>query len=139
MLEVWLPLLSIAAIAVWWYHALRLRERAIAHARHLCERHGLQLLDDSVALHRLRMSWRHGSLHVTREYRFDTSLGGNDRRAASITLLGDRIVSASVPERETPAAPASVSPYGALPTRATPETLPGDNIVPITRARRTLH
>lgn len=139
MLEVWLPLLSITAIAMWWYHALRLREHAIAHARHLCERHGLQLLDDSVALHRLRMNWRHGNLHVTREYRFDTSLGGNDRRAASITLLGDRIVSASVPERETPAAPAPVSPYGALPPRTAPETHTGDNIVPITRARRTLH
>ena len=139
MLEVWLPLLSIAAIAVWWYHALRLRERAIAHARQLCERHGLQLLDDSVALHRLRMSWRHGSLRVTREYRFDTSLGGNDRRAASITLLGDRIVSASVPEREAPAAPPPVSPYGTLPPRTPSKTPPGDNIVPITRARRTLH
>ena len=140
MLEVWLPLSSIAAIAVWWYHALRLREHAIAHARHLCERHGLQLLDDSVALHRLRMSWRHGSLRVTREYRFDTSLGGNDRRAASITLLGDRIVGASVPGREAPAAPlAPVSPYGALPPRTPSETRPGDNIVPITRARRTLH
>ena len=139
MLEVWLPLLSIAVIATWWYHALRLRERAIAHARHVCERHGLPLLDDSVALHRLRMSWRRGSLHVTREYRFDTSLGGNDRRVASVTLLGDRIVSASVPQREAPAAPAPVSPYGALPPRTAPETRAGDNIVPITRARRTLH
>ena len=139
MLEVWLPLLSIAAIAMWWYHALRLRERAIAHARHLCERHGLQLLDDSVALHRLRMNWRHRSLHVTREYRFDTSLGGNDRRAASITLLGDRIVSASVPEHEAPAAPAPVSPFGTSPPRTLSETHTDDNIVPITRARRTLH
>ncbi|HJR12168.1 MAG TPA: DUF3301 domain-containing protein [Rhodanobacteraceae bacterium] len=139
MLEIWLPLLSITALGMWWYHALRLRERAIAHARHLCERRGLQLLDDSVALHRLRMNWRHGSLHVTREYRFDTSFGGNDRRAASLTLLGDRIVSASAPQREAPATPAPASPYGALPPRIASETHPGDNIVPITRARRTLH
>ncbi|HVU81040.1 MAG TPA: DUF3301 domain-containing protein [Rhodanobacteraceae bacterium] len=138
VLEVWLPLLSLAAIAVWWYHALRLRERAIAHARHLCERHGLQLLDDSVALHRLHMNWRRGRLHVIREYRFDTSLGGNDRRAAGITLLGDRIVGASVPEREAPAARAPVPLYGALPPRTPSETHPGDNIVPITRSRRML-
>ncbi|HKU79416.1 MAG TPA: DUF3301 domain-containing protein, partial [Rhodanobacteraceae bacterium] len=72
MLEVWLPLLAVAAIAAWWYHVLRLRERATAHARRLCERHGVQLLDDSVALHRLRMNWRRGTLHVTREYRFET-------------------------------------------------------------------
>ncbi|HVX05025.1 MAG TPA: DUF3301 domain-containing protein [Rhodanobacteraceae bacterium] len=137
MLEVWLPLLFVAVIVAWWYQALRSRERAIAHARDLCERHGLQLLDDSVALRRLRMSWRHGGLRVTREYRFDTSLGGNDRRPASIVLLGDHVVSASVPEREAPAASAPVSPYGDLPARAASGTTPGDNIVPITR--RTLH
>ncbi|MDE2223677.1 MAG: DUF3301 domain-containing protein [Xanthomonadaceae bacterium] len=139
MLEIWLPLLSITALGMWWYHALRLRERAVAHARRLCERRGLQLLDDSVALHRLRMNWRHGGLHVTREYRFDTSLGGNDRRAASLTLLGDRIVSASAPQREAPATPAPASPCGALPPRIASEAHPSDNIVPITRARRTLH
>ena len=140
MLEVWLPLLSIAVIAAWWYHALRLRERAVAHARELCERHGLQLLDDSVALHRLRVSWRHGGLRATREYRFDTSLGGNDRRAASITLLGDRIVSASMPEREV-AFHGPVSAVHVVHDATPPQggTATGNNIVPITRARRTLH
>jgi hypothetical protein len=142
VLEIWLPLLSIAAIAAWWYHALRLRERAIAHARDLCERHGLQLLDDSVALHRLRTSWRHGRLRVTREYRFDTSLGGNDRRAASFTLLGERIVASSVPEREgfthdVPPAEVRVVMNGLPPTQPVPDT--GNNVVPITRVRRTLH
>jgi hypothetical protein len=139
VLEVWLPLLSLAAIAAWWYHALRLRERAVAHARHLCERHGLQLLDDSVALHRLRMNWRRGRLHVIREYRFDTSLGGNDRRAASITLFGERIVGASVPQSEAPPSPppAVRVVYDVSPFRAGGET--DGNVVPITRARRTLH
>ena len=139
MLEVWLPLLSITAIAMWWYHALRWRERAIAHARHRCERHGRQRLDDSVALHRLRMNWRHGSLHVTREYRFDTSLGGNDRRAASITLLGDRIVSASVPERDASShgqAPVVHVVHDVASTQASADAA---TVVPVTRARRTLH
>jgi hypothetical protein len=139
VLEVWLPLLSLAAIAVWWYHALRLRERAIAHARRLCERHGLQLLDDSVALHRLRMNWRHGRLHVLREYRFDTSPGGHDRRAASITLLGDRIMGASMPQREAPVTPSPAVRvvYDVSPPRA--DGGADGNVVPITRARRTLH
>ena|SRR5690348_2335903 len=140
MLEVWLPLLSFGVIAAWWYHALKSRERAIAHARELCERHGLQLLDDSVALHRLRMDWRHGGLRAMREYRFDTSLGGNDRRAVSITLLGDRIVSARVPERDVPVQePASAIRvvHDVPPIHA--NTGAGNNVVPITRARRTLH
>src|SRR6185312_5641353 len=99
-----------------------------------------QLLDDSVALHRLRMNWRHGSLHVKREYRFDTSLGGNDRRAASITLLGDRIVSASLPESDVPVLePASAARvvHDIAPNQAGVDA--GNNVVPITRAPSTLH
>jgi hypothetical protein len=67
VLEVWLPLLAFMALIGSWYHVLRLRERATAHARRLCEQHGVQLLDDSVALHPLRLNWRRGALHVMRE------------------------------------------------------------------------
>lgn len=141
MLEVWLPLLASIALAGSWYHVLRLREQATAQARRICERHGLQLLDDSIALHRLRVHWRQGSLYVTREYRFDTSLGGNDRRTASISLHGDRIVSASVPELDgwghdvaTPAA-RTLHDIPASP----PGTTPAHNVVPIARARKMLH
>ena len=66
MLEVWLPLLALMVLIGSWHHVLRLRERATVHARRLCERHGVQLLDDSVALHRLRADWRRGTLQVMR-------------------------------------------------------------------------
>lgn len=142
MLEVWLPLFLITAVAAGWYHVLRLRERATAHARRLCERHGLQLLDDSVALHRLRVRWRRGGLHALREYRFETSLGGNDRQTASITLFGDRIVSASLPDRErfgnVVSAPVPVPRFSALPPSASGSDAE-DKVIPIERARRTLH
>ena len=139
MLEIWLPLFMAGAAAAWWYHVLRLRERVTAHARHLCERQGLQLLDDSVALRRLRIRWRHGAPRIIREYRFDTSLGGNDRRTASLILHGDHIVGASVPGREPFADPAPVpTPHPAPLPSATPADT-GNNVVPITRTRRTLH
>jgi hypothetical protein len=140
VLEVWLPLLGFMLLVGSWYHVLRLRERATTRARQLCERHGLQLLDDSVALHRLRVERRPGALRIVREYRFDTSRGGDDRRPASITLLGDRIVGASVsvhadsgPDTVTPAVDEShvTSPQNVDRDR-------GNNVVPIT-ARRTLH
>ncbi|HEX5952828.1 MAG TPA: DUF3301 domain-containing protein [Rhodanobacteraceae bacterium] len=139
MLEVWLPLLGFMVLIGSWYHVLRLRERATAHARHLCELHGVQLLDDSVALHRLRMGWRRGALHVMREYRFETSRGGDDRQSASVSLLGDRIVGERMPAHarpETAAVPVPAA-YGAPPAQAAPDA--GNKIVPITRARRTLH
>lgn len=139
MLGVWLPLFAIILIVGWWYRALRLRERVVAHARRLCERHGVQLLDDSVALHRLKASWRHGSLYVVREYRFETSVGGNDRRSASLTLINDRIATSSMPAPApvTPTISASFKvPYGSAPAPVAPGT---SNVVPINRGRQTLH
>lgn len=140
MLEVWLPLLGLLAIGATWFHVLRLREHVTVHARQLCERHGLQLLDDSVALHRLRTNWRNGALHVTREYRFETSRGGDDRQGASITLLGDRIVGSSMPAPE----PVATAPAATVTTPYLRPTLPqqdsaSGNVVPFERGRRTLH
>jgi len=140
VLEVWLPLLVFMALAGSWYHVLRLRERATAHARRLCERHGLQLLDDSVALHRLRVNWRRGSLHVMREYRFETSRGGDDRQSASVRLLGDRIVGESMPACHDPDnGVTAVRMLHDLPSWQAAPDAAGDKIVAITRARRTLH
>jgi hypothetical protein len=139
VLEVWLPLLALMVLIGSWHHVLRLRERATVHARRLCERHGVQLLDDSVALHRLRADWRRGTLHVMREYRFETSRGGDDRQPASIRLLGDRIVGESMPSPHHPDAGAHA--FRDVPDVAAAWRAPdGDgNIVPITHARRTLH
>lgn len=139
MLEVWLPLLAFMTLIGTWYHVLRLRERATAHARRLCEQHGVQLLDDSVALHRLRVNWRRGALQVMREYGFETSRGGDDRQPAIITLLGDRIVGESMPARDDhdAMAPAIRILHDVPPMRTAPGA--GGKIVPITRARRTLH
>lgn len=136
VLEVWLPLLLLAAIGGTWYHVLRLRERAVAHARRLCEQHGLQFLDDSVALHRLRPQWRDGALRVLREYRFDTSLGDNDRHTASITLLRDRIVATSLPALPQANPPAASTPY--MPPSLPPQASESGSVVPF-RRRRTLH
>jgi hypothetical protein len=141
VLEVWLPLLAFLVLIGSWYHVLRLRERATAHARHLCESQGVQLLDDSVALHRLHLNWRRGTLHVLREYRFETSRGGDDRQPASVRLLGDRIVGESISARHDPDNDAAVPPirvlHGVPPMQTAPDA--GNKVVPITRARRTLH
>ncbi len=137
-IEVWLPLAVCVAVGVAWYHALRLRERATRHAARLCERHGLQLLDQSVALHRLFLHRRHGALRVFREYRFDTSLGGQDRQSASMTLLGDRVVRVSLPSREN-LAEAAPPGAGRIVPRPPPRGGGTDNVIPIGRAKRTLH
>jgi hypothetical protein len=139
VLESWLALLAIASLVATWHHVLRLRERATTHARRICQEHGVQLLDDSVALHRLRFGWRRGVLQVTREYRFDTSRDGHDRNSASMTVLGDRIVGTHLP------VPESTLPATATPTcvfRGMPSAGKGqhqsDNVISIGHGRRTL-
>lgn len=132
MLQLWLPLLLCFAVAIAWYEALRVREAAVAHARQLCAQHGLQFLDDSVALHRLRPRWQGGGLRWLREYRFDTSLGGNDRATASMTLLGQRVVRVTLPARQ----PLVVAPDPAQPSDP---AIRSGNVVPFDRSRRTLH
>lgn len=141
MLEIWLPLLGFTLIGWAWYHVLRLREHATSQARLLCERHGLQLLDDSVALHRLRVDRRRSGWRVAREYRFETSRGGNDRQAASFTVLRGRVVGARMPAAERVEQPAAMHvirmpPHVSTPTAAVDA---GTNVIPIERARRTLH
>lgn len=139
MLDVWLPLLICIAAGATWFRILRLRERALARVRETCAQHGLQLLDDSVALQRLRLRWRRGTLHALREYRFETSLGGHDRHTASITLLGDRIVGASLPARdEFASVPPSVNTDSAIHSPASDAAGRG-NVVSIDRARRDRH
>lgn len=139
MLETWLPLLLLIALGATWYHVLRLREYATRHARKLCDRDGVQLLDDSVALHRLRAQWRRGALHVVREYRFETSRGGDDRQPASITLLGDRIVATRMPAQPSVvAAPTVVATAYLAPTLPRGESASG-NVIPFDRGRKTLH
>jgi Protein of unknown function (DUF3301) len=138
VLEVWLPLILCMVLGGLWYHVLRLREHAVTHARELCARHGVQLLDDSVSLQRLRLARRHGTLQILREYRFDTSLGGNDRQVASITLCDERLVHVRMPARESVPPPACVQSSQPCIHVFTP-TEPGGNVIPITRARHTLH
>lgn len=127
MLEVWLPLLACVGIGLAWHHVMRLREHAIARARELCARHDLQLLDDSVALCRLRFTWRRGTLRILREYRFETSLSGRDRVGAWMTLSGARVVAVKLPTREAPP-PEPPRPFDV-----------SASVVPLERVRRTLH
>lgn len=142
VLEVWLPLLLCIALAGAWYHAMRLREHATLHARALCERHGLQLLDDTVALHRLHARWSRRRLQLTREYRFDTSRGGDHRQTATMTLRGEHVVRSSLPAVEPPGnvVPVATAPFlrASLAPPLDPPTQ-GGNVIPLERARRTLH
>ncbi len=88
-----LLLLIFLALVVWfWQNTLRVRERALNAARHVCQRQQLQLLDGTVTLQdlALRRSPR-GRLVFQRTFRFAYSLDGYDRQTGFIITVGDLV------------------------------------------------
>lgn len=96
-----LPLILILLAAYLWQGALRSRERARELGRALCQRANVQLLDDTVALQRLRVErGPDGWLRLLRRYRFELSTDGTDRQCGSLDMLGGSVVSYTMPQLE---------------------------------------
>src|SRR5690625_3903416 len=65
------PWLATAAaiLAVWfWYDSMRARERTLDACRHACRRVHAQLLDETVAIDRMRLARYRGQLVIARRY-----------------------------------------------------------------------
>ena len=80
-------------LGAFWSAGRAAAERAIACGRNACERAGVQWLDQSVPLVRLRLRrGRSGWPGCERQFRFEYSTGGDDRHAGLVTLQGDALV-----------------------------------------------
>jgi hypothetical protein len=98
MFESMLLLIVLLACAYVWQNALRARELARALCHDLCVRANVQLLDQTVALQRLRlMRGPPGPVVLRRDYRFDFSVDGRDRHRGTLSLLDGRVQSHSLP------------------------------------------
>ena len=88
-----LTFLFALAILVWfWQNSLRLREIAIHKCKISCRTMNLQLLDETVALHKVSIARdSHHKLKLLRRYNFEFSLEGHDRYEGSITFMGQGI------------------------------------------------
>ncbi|HQR51297.1 MAG TPA: DUF3301 domain-containing protein [Methylophilaceae bacterium] len=96
-MEITLLLVMLAA-AWFWLDSLHKREIAMAAGRQAAERYGLQFLDETVAISRLRVGRDHnGRLQLRRTYGFEVSDTGADRLPCSVTLLGQRIEALDMP------------------------------------------
>lgn len=94
MLSWELLLTGLLLLAGWfWWDGLRKRELAVRAAGAICQRAGVQFLDDSVALSRIRLS-RDGrqQMRVYREFAFEYSDTGDNRLPGRVHVLGDQIV-----------------------------------------------
>lgn len=97
-------------LAWYWYAAMHAREQAVAVGRRACHDAGLQFLDESVALARLRFARNgDGQLRFQRDYRFEFSDTGDNRRPGVIRMLGERVEWVSLDGEWQPGRVASVT------------------------------
>jgi len=83
--------LLLGAVAFWWYSA-QSRETATALSRSACKRCGVQLLDETVTLSKLRLQRNEkGHMNIARWYTFEFSTSGNNRRSGVVGLLGGKL------------------------------------------------
>ena len=82
----------LGAVGWYWYTGTHAREQAIAVGRRACGDAGVQFLDESVALSRTRFARNdRGQLQFRRDYHFEFSDTGNNRRPGVVRMLGDRV------------------------------------------------
>lgn len=83
-----LAILCLLLIGWFWLDSLRAREIALGICKRACEGEGLQLLDQTVALRRMGLSWRAEGVRLRRVYRFEFSEEGVGRRVGYLVLRG---------------------------------------------------
>jgi hypothetical protein len=91
----WGLLLSVAALAAaaaFWYSSLAAREHANRVAQETCTGANVQMLDGTVAIHRLRLvRGSDAPLAWQRTYVFDYTADGYQRQRGFVMMTGDRI------------------------------------------------
>lgn len=127
MFDAFVPFLLVLLAIYLWQASLRAKERARHFAAALCSDAGVQLLDQTVALQRLRIRrGDDGRLHWLRRYRFELSTNGSDRHQGSLDVMQDRLVAHGLPMLHgldqnvlEPTAPTSGATVIAFPRRPT--------------------
>ncbi|APZ44222.1 DUF3301 domain-containing protein [Acidihalobacter ferrooxydans] len=110
----------IAVIVLVWVDALRAREAALRACRRATQRFELQLLDETVALRRLRPArTRSGRVGLRRHYSFEYSVQGNERRQGEIVMLGRHVQSVRGDWIDVTPTPSTTEP-SPLPESSTP-------------------
>ncbi|WP_051207930.1 DUF3301 domain-containing protein [Saccharospirillum impatiens] len=89
-----LILLFVIIAGAWIWHHLGLRQIALFHARRSAKKEGVQMLDDSIYLHRMRLARSTDTLFAfQRMYQFEFSTVGDRRFLGWVILRGRRLES----------------------------------------------
>ena len=91
------------AIARYFFSELRVREIALNAARSHSKEMSVQLLDQSVGIHRVWL--KRGSdnrLHIWRNYQFEFASTGDERYKGHVITLGDLVESVQLDVHKVP-------------------------------------
>ncbi len=89
-----LSLLLVVALVWFWLDSLRARDVARQSAADTCNRQGLQLLDATVSMGRIKLGRNaEGRITLMRVFTFDYSQDGVSRRQGFVVLIGHRVES----------------------------------------------
>lgn len=87
-------ILLLAGIAWFWFDSIRAKETATRAASNACQSISAQLLDQTVALKRIRLSRNtQGRLQLERSFDFELSLDRQERSSGRVILLAKQISS----------------------------------------------
>ena len=95
-------IVALVLLGWFWLDSLRAREMATEICRAVCKQRDLQLLDQTVALRRLRLRRTDTGLRWCRLYRFDFSEEGIGRRGGFLVLIGLNLETISLDPPEQP-------------------------------------
>ena len=95
-----LVLFGFGAAGLYFFGAIRVRELAVQAVAQASKRDDFQLLDQSVHIQRLSLSRNAtGRWRVWRQYRFDYSYDGVERRQGHVMMLAKKVEAVVVSER----------------------------------------
>jgi len=98
--ELLIAVALLALVALFWHSSLAARELANRIAMETCTNANVQMLDGTVAIHRLRLV-RGGDAPIAwrRTYVFDYSADGFSRQRGFVVLTGDAVDSVGLGPR----------------------------------------
>ena len=96
-------LLACLAIAIYFFSELHVREIALKAARQHSDELSVQLLDQSVGIHRVWLK-RGGDnrLHIWRNYQFEFTSTGDERYKGHVITLGEQVETVQLQVHKVP-------------------------------------
>jgi len=87
-----LAVLAVLVFIGWlMLDSMRAQEKAIDICTKACKERGVQLLDQTVSVHRIGIKWGIEGFRLRRIYRFDFSEDRASRRTGHLILVGTRL------------------------------------------------